>query len=1067
MALIGRMAKLDTKKEAVVKKAVAAVLPSNKTAANTGVGRMAGLITEKKNTDILPQKTGAGNAIWRFVKNAPTMLARTVAQPVEFVEKTGSTVGKGLASLDKQNKVGKFLVKKFGITKEGAQAFKSGMEQDITLPGQTEALIKKPTAFTSGREFAGSALEAGLNIGTAFMGGVGAGQVAKEGIKLSGKLLAKQILIDAAIGSGFGVTTSMQDKNATGMDILKSGAIGAGVGALLPQVGGGVLKVLGKGAKVLGGAINKGIDKTALKLEQKAIPVVEQIGKRFYENADKPIQTKVQQLAEKTAGVLRGVQQLPQKIKSSFLDKYAPIENFQNKAKAAGIDTPDLLERTQAAKYRAAGKAENRLDDYLGLRAKNGEDWNIVKEYSHYLDDLDRLTNGNTISGNRTAEQVGADLSKLQQTLSPEQLVKVKQGQQELQGFLNQELRDAVDSGRLSEAQYGSIKAAHPNYIPHNVLDFLDEGAGKGVGNSFNMAKSGIEKAKGSARAIDDMDNAIVDRLYKNQLLNEKNKTVNAIIDTGRKMGEKSGFIPLKEGIKEVDIPKGFEKISRFQNGAKEEWLIPDDIGKSLKNMNSEEGSAVMSWLNNSIPGKILTAPANAIRKLATGVNPVFAMFSNPARDIQTVQITAKANPVDYAIGLIKSITAGKGDDELYRLARESGALQGSIFRENMKPNEILNQKISQRLGNKQNKIADVLGKISRPDKLVEEAGQKFEEMSRIAVFRRALLDGSTPEQAAKLTRNATVDFGKSGNWIQIANKVIPFLNARIQGFANLGKAIAKDPTRVIRKGMWTAAYPATLLYAHNQNYESYQNIPDYEKRKYWVFMVGETEGKDYDGKKILTPLYIKIPKGEAQQAISNTMERVLNAGKEKYPDTTLEFLHKLIGDISPVTESSVWPAGLQQYGELKTNYSLFKQAPIEGDWTMIGKKWYKTSEIQPKYRTTSGTSEMAKALGNALNWSPVKIDYVLKTGVINDLLRIWDIPAKGFKNKEGGSFEKAAELPALRSILGTSNFGQQQAEKKQKQKELMEKNNLKIEKSSNQKTPVKGAFVGVGRMAK
>lgn len=1162
MPLVGRMAqtKKDQRTEEVKK--LINELNTGKTAPKL-VGRMANIAEQKK------EEPAKKSGLLEFAKNIPTYVARTVSQPVEFIEKLGSTLGAKAAETKVGKKIGGKLTSFLGISKKDAEQYKKGLERPITLPKQSTPLIASPTPFKSVREGVGSGVEAAVNIGTAFLGGGAGRQVVKEGAaKLTGRMLAKNALKDATVGGIYGATSSMQDENATGKDIAKSAAIGAGLGAILPPVAGAAIKITGKSAGIVGKGIGKGLEKSATKLEAIAgKPAVKATAKHFYENIDKPVQTVGQKIAGKTASIIRGAQKTPAKLTEAFIDKFDSIRRFQNKAKQAGIDTTDLHDMAQSAKYVAAGKAENKLDDYLTLRGQYKDEWHNIKAYSHYLDDLDRLGNGNKIAGDRTTEQVLKDLNTLKSSLTPEQIAKVEEGHKNLQAFLNDELKGALESGRLSEQGYNAIKEAHPNYIPHNVLDFLDDEAGKGLGGSFNMAKSGIEKAKGSTRAIDDIDNAIVDRLYRQNLLNEKNKTVSAIIDTGTKLGDNSGFTPLrteenvnkrisaftklKEQFKEqrktyrslnttvrtekkifkkigsntkemeslideaqtlssefhpkseinsliekaatrerkifqleaevqtgknavakkelekliaerkqfisqvkaeisaakdikikgVDIPKGFEKISRFNNGVKEDWLIPEDVGKALKHINSDEANVVMNWLNNSVAGKIVTAPAKAVRKLATGVNPVFSLFSNPARDIQTVQMTAKAGPIDLANGLIKAITKGKGDDDLYRLARESGALQGSIFRENMKPEQILQDKLSK---------GNIFSKIVRLDKIIENAGQTMEEMTRLAVFKRALKDGKTAQEAAKIARNATVDFGKSGYVTQVLNKVVPFLNARVQGFVNLGTALKNDPTKFVRQGMWTAAYPAAVLYGHNSKFESYQSIPDNEKRKYWIIMIGQGEGEDYKGKKALIPHYIKIPKGEAQQAISNTMDRVLNAGEEKYPDTTKEFLAKMIGDISPVTESSILPAGLGQAVETMTNYSLYRQKSIDPEYVKQGDKFFKSSEVEPKYRYSQSTSEIAKYLGQALNWSPSKIDYVIKTGVLNDIVRSVDLTKKGFKNEDGAGFEKAAELPGLRSILGTSNYGTTEKEKKIEKQKTIDKNTQKIEKQIN-----------------
>lgn len=887
----------------------------------------------------------------------------------------------------------------------------------------------------------------------------------KEALKAGGRLVAKNALVDFLAGGTAGVAAETQNKDATPMSTLKAGLTSGAISAVATPLLGAGLRGGITATRGLLGMTGKGLDRVATGLEKKVAAQAEKpvVKSRIFEGVDKPPVPLATKAADVTAKGIRAVQNIPKVFNRHVLDRYSPIAEFQTKAKEAGINVPDLQDMAQSTGYKASGMAQNRLDDYTSLIQKYGNDWQYVKESSRYLDALDRLSRGDAIEGGYTVQEVKDSLAKLGQQFTPEERLRISQGAKDLQTFLNTELEDAVASGRLSRESFNQIKQAHPNYIPHDVLDFLDvEGPqiAQGTGKSLQLTKSGIEKAKGSTRAIDDVDNAVVRRMFRQQMLNEKNKTMAAIIGTGKEMGEKSGFVPFTDGMKAVDIPKDLEKVSYFNNGIKEEWLVPKDMGLAIKNMGGDDANIVMQWLNNSLPGKVMTAPATALRAVATGLNPVFGALSNPIRDIQTSQFTAKASLNDFSFGLLKSISAnlrGITDDELYRLAREAGALQGTLLHEATEnPAKLIAKKLSTG-----NIISKTLRSNWNPIELTQNVAKTMEEMTRLAVFKRSLMEGLKPEQAAKMARNSTVDFGKSGYTIQVLNKVIPFLNARIQGFSNLGKAIVNNPEKAVRVGMITAAYPTAVLTAVNSNYESYQNIPDNEKRKFWIIMIGETDGEDLDKNPIKIPHYIKIPKGEAQQAISNVLERALTLSQQKYPDSTKQFLAKISGDISPVTESSLLPAGLQQAIELKTNYSLYRDAPIESPYTKIDKKWYETKELEPRFRYKYNTSEVAKRLGSALNWSPTKIDYIIKTGVINEMVRTGDLMSKGFMS-EGEKFDKAAELPGVRTFLGNSSYGKYLKEKELENKETQKKNTEQI---LNKAQPV--INTGTGRLSK
>lgn len=1193
--------------------------------------------------------------------------------------------------------------------------------------------------ITNAKELAGQVGEDVLNVATAGEGSILAAgtkqvikqglketskKIAKEGLKQIVKKVAKQGVKDFLIGSGFGATAGLQRKDSTPEDIVKEALLSGSVMTIATPVLGSTLSAVFKTLGFAKRQTAKVIEKTAVGLEKIATKdTVEQTSKitseqfadsgpRFFEHLDTPTPSTKQKIAGKLATGIRTIQKVPSQIKNQ-INRWAPVGRFQEKANEAGIATGDLEDMVQAAKYRA-DEASNRLDYYVKMREIYGEDWQLVKEATRYLDSMDRIGNGDKITGGLVFAGAQHNLDRLMKSLSPERQAKVKDGLKEMQQFLNDELMSAVDSGRLSQQGYRAIKEAHPNYIPHDVLDYQmkEADAQQMLPRSMTQTKSGIEATKGgSEKEIEDIDNAIVNRLYRNRYLSEKNKAMSAIIETGKQMGEGSGFSPLRtaeqvterenalkelvalreemfrikeslsisgsedkilikkmnqlneemddlsqkaidvhlgadpdeiarvrniitikedasKGIKQAaketkgaaeeslildtktkdrvrvlnqdiseaerdvaktrvayeakkvaaadgatvtfkseenaynkaqdklftrlqekahtlkmsetifvgspkqkpiikatqktvipaakkaietniikgknndieilknriavreeklakveadklqsekrldmlvqtfkdkkeqigstlddiranadikmrgkDVPEGFEKVSYFKNGIREDWLVPADLGRALKDADGKIASAIMNFLQHNFIGKMLTAPAKLTRYLATGINPVFALFSNPARDIQTVQMTfGKITPKDYAVGLWHAITGGKmqGNEDFYRFARKSGALQGSIFRENLTPEQLFARSLEKR---------GLLSKITSPARLVEEGGQRMEEMTRLMVFKKALQNGAPPMEAAKFARNATVDFGKHGDFLQIANQVIPFLNARVQGFSNLAGALAKDPTRVIRAGFITAAMPATMLNAYNSNYDSYHNIPENEKRLYWIIMVGETLGRDQKGKQIKVPHYVKIPKGEAQQAIAAVADKVLEYGKEKNPESTGKFLRGLIESTSPITESSLIPEGWKQWLETSSNYSWFRKKQIEPDYIKVGNKYKPTSDVPRQYRTKEGTSEIAKGIGETLGWSPIKIDYVIKNGLMTDIINAYDLASQGKELEGTTTFDKAAKLPFIRSIIGNSSYAGEVRKREAAIQKAQEKNTRTIER--------------------
>ena len=82
----------------------------------------------------------------------------------------------------------------------------------------------------------------------------------------------------------------------------------------------------------------------------------------------------------------------------------------------------------------------------------------------------------------------------------------------------------------------------------------------------------------------------------------------------------------------------------------------------------------------------------------------------------------------------------------------------------------------------------------SNPIKLIDKVNESLEQSTRNLVFKGALERGLGAKDAAFVARDATIDFAKMGTWMRPLNQAIPFLNARVQGFVNLPRAIVNNP---------------------------------------------------------------------------------------------------------------------------------------------------------------------------------------------------------------------------------------------------------------------------------
>lgn len=127
------------------------------------------------------------------------------------------------------------------------------------------------------------------------------------------------------------------------------------------------------------------------------------------------------------------------------------------------------------------------------------------------------------------------------------------------------------------------------------------------------------------------------------------------------------------------------------------------------------------------------------------------------------------------------------------------------------------------------------------------------ETATRLAHFEQRLATGSSSEQAALSARDITVDFGKGGKRKAGLNTYYMFLNASLQGSANVTKAAWRNKAlapALVTFGAVTAMMGRALGGEDDETGgDVWDNIPDYEKSSNIILMDPRGSGK-----------YLKVP---------------------------------------------------------------------------------------------------------------------------------------------------------------------------------------------------------------
>jgi hypothetical protein len=245
---------------------------------------------------------------------------------------------------------------------------------------------------------------------------------------------------------------------------------------------------------------------------------------------------------------------------------------------------------------------------------------------------------------------------------------------------------------------------------------------------------------------------------------------------------------------------------------------------------------------------------------------------------------------------------------------------------------------------------------------------------TRIAVYNKVLKETGDEAQAI-FEAQEVINFSARGNsrLIQALSVLIPFLNARIQGIdvmyrSSMGsKGFAANPDSdivkrrfLVRAAMLTAS--SALYWAMVNDDDEYRNQPAVIKDNYWILPSSAIPGYDGD------PLKFPIP-FEVGLMFKTIPERIMALFYGE--DVPQDIVDTLKRGISSTLNINPTPQALMPWAETFINYSFFTGREV------VSKNLEQSR--MPGYQYNSMTSQLAKDLGEKLNYSPIKIDHMIK----------------------------------------------------------------------------------------
>lgn len=278
---------------------------------------------------------------------------------------------------------------------------------------------------------------------------------------------------------------------------------------------------------------------------------------------------------------------------------------------------------------------------------------------------------------------------------------------------------------------------------------------------------------------------------------------------------------------------------------------------------------------------------------------------------------------------------------------------------------------------------------------------------TRLGIFRsaydRAIKDGLTPWEAsveASYISTDYIDFSLHGNRMLAWRRLVPFLNAQLQGLNKMVRTLAGDEVRqrrglmfavsaffkdvnnlplsrtekaAVRTGRKAWLKMASLgiigaaLQAAFQDDPDYQDASEYLRTTGWVIPIGNGQ-------------IFYIPKPFELAMVSNFVERGFEIGSGD-TEAKNRLLRGMAMNLLPPTN----PPAIQSVVEQLANWDSFSGREIVPDYMRA---------LEPELQYNHFTTGFAKSLGSTLGWSPMRIDHFMSgigASAYRDLTQMYD----------------------------------------------------------------------------
>lgn len=668
-------------------------------------------------------------------------------------------------------------------------------------------------------------------------------------------------------------------------------------------------------------------------------------------------------------------------VKEGVLDKGMVFEDLALKTK----------NRELQAKWNSTRYAQSRAQWLIGNGAENTKSLNAIREevestgktqqFSEYLyhkHNIDRMQLQSRYEGTKNkpvfGDSVTAEVSQGYVEQYEKENPSFVQLAEDVYAYMNHLRQLMVDNGVISQDTANLWAEMYPHYVPTHRA----EEDGRSVDVPLDTGRTGVnapvKKAKGGNGDILPLFDTMAQRtlqtytaIARNSFGVELKNTLGSVVSKNApNVDEVIDSVEAQEGLLQEGKNGANPTFTVFENGERVTFEVTKEMHDALK-----PKSEVMSYTN-----KVTNAISNFHRGVLTEYNPTF-MLTNAIKDVQDVLINSQHPAKTYAkIPQAYTELAKKG--KWYTEYVANGGDQNTYFDSESNAFETQDADLKKLLDK------PPLGTISKLNSFIEMA-------PRLAEYIASREAGSSIDVAMLDAARVTTNFAAGGDLTKLLDRNgATFLNASMQGVVQQARNI-----REAKANGWKGAVGLAIRFALAglpeallngliwDDDEDYAELSDYVKDNYYILW------KYDDGQ------FFKIPKGRAVAVIQGAVRRIIDTATgndEADWGSLLELVGSNLAPNNPFESNIISP--IKQVAENRTWYGE-DLVPT------------RLQDLPAAEQYDESTDALSKWLGEKLNISPVKINYLLDQyggGVADTILPMMTPEAESGDNSIAGN---------------------------------------------------------------